>query len=182
MKGVTHLWHRSHVDTVSTPGMEELTLSTTGKSWSFYSQHCPRLVVSDTKEFCWCLQDLKRLGLVKSHLKLQWNLPQGTLLPGHLSITDTKHLSQFNLTSVIRTPLNEEPAWKLMQKVALMYNSVKNNECDVASWKSHDVVPNASFTRHDISHCSVDVITELCISAAYQISSSIRTAVVSPMG
>jgi hypothetical protein len=31
-----------------------------------------------------------------------------------------------------------------------------------------------SFTRYDVSHCSVDVdvITELCISAAYQISSS----------
>jgi hypothetical protein len=26
--------------------------------------------------------------------------------------------------------LNEEPAWKLMQKVALTHNSVKNNECD----------------------------------------------------
>jgi hypothetical protein len=42
------------------------------------------------------------------------------------------------------------------------------------SWKSHDVVPNASFTRHDVSHCSVDVavITVLFISAAYEISSS----------
>jgi hypothetical protein len=42
------------------------------------------------------------------------------------------------------------------------------------SWKSHDVVPNASFTRHDISHYSVDVavITELCISTAHRISSS----------
>jgi hypothetical protein len=27
--------------------------------------------------------------------------------------------------------VNEEPAWKLLQKVALMHNSVKNNECDV---------------------------------------------------
>jgi hypothetical protein len=26
---------------------------------------------------------------------------------------------------------NEEPVWKLMQKVALTHNSVKNNECDV---------------------------------------------------
>jgi hypothetical protein len=44
----------------------------------------------------------------------------------------------------------------------------------LASWKSHDVVPNASFTRHDISHCSIDVavITELCIRAAYRLSSS----------
>jgi hypothetical protein len=48
------------------------------------------------------------------------------------------------------------------------------NATSHTSWKSHDVVPNASFTRNDISHCSVDVavITELCISAAYQISSS----------
>jgi hypothetical protein len=28
-------------------------------------------------------------------------------------------------------PSNEEPAWKLTQKVALTHNSVKNNECDV---------------------------------------------------
>jgi hypothetical protein len=42
------------------------------------------------------------------------------------------------------------------------------------SWKSRDVVPNASFTRHEVSYCAVDitVITELCISAAYRISSS----------
>jgi hypothetical protein len=39
---------------------------------------------------------------------------------------------------------------------------------------THDVVPNASFARHDVSHCSVDVavFNELCISAAYRISSS----------
>jgi hypothetical protein len=54
-----------------------------------------------------------------------------------------------------------------MQKVALTHNSVKNNECDVTyvlkEGKSYDVVPNASFARHDVSHCSVDVtvITEL---------------------
>jgi hypothetical protein len=48
------------------------------------------------------------------------------------------------------------------------------NVTSLTSWKSHDVVPNASFTRHDVSHCSVDVavFTELCISAAYRISSS----------
>jgi hypothetical protein len=48
------------------------------------------------------------------------------------------------------------------------------NVMSLTSRKSHDVVPNASFTRHDVSHCSVDVtiITELCISATYQISSS----------
>jgi hypothetical protein len=48
------------------------------------------------------------------------------------------------------------------------------NVTSLTSWKSHDVVPNASFTRHDVAHCSVDVtvITELCISAAYRISSS----------
>jgi hypothetical protein len=48
------------------------------------------------------------------------------------------------------------------------------NVTSLTSWKSHDVVLNASFTRHGVSHCSVDVaiITELCISAAYRISSS----------
>jgi hypothetical protein len=42
-----------------------------------------------------------------------------------------------------------------MQKVALMHNSVKNNECDVTY----------VLKEHDVSHCSVDVaaITELCI-------------------
>jgi hypothetical protein len=60
-----------------------------------------------------------------------------------------------------------------MQKVALTHNSVKNNECDVTYvLKEPRVVPNASFTRQGVSHCSVDVITELCISAAYRISSS----------
>jgi hypothetical protein len=43
--------------------------------------------------------------------------------------------------------------------------------------KSHDVLPNASFTRHDVSHCAVEevkiaVITELCVGTAYRISSS----------
>jgi hypothetical protein len=70
---------------------------------------------------------------------------------------------------------NEEPAWKLTQKVALTHDSVKKmNVTSLTSWKSHDVVPSASFTRHDVSHYSVDVavITELCIGAAYRISSS----------
>jgi hypothetical protein len=37
--------------------------------------------------------------------------------------------SHFNLVPV--DGINEEPAWKLTQKVALTHNSVKNNECDV---------------------------------------------------
>jgi hypothetical protein len=69
---------------------------------------------------------------------------------------------------------NEEPAWKLTQKVTLTHNSVKNNECDVTYvLKCHNVVPNASFTRHDISHCSVDVaVITKCISATCRISSA----------
>jgi hypothetical protein len=46
-----------------------------------------------------------------------------------------KHQSQIEENGFIQFPLsnevNEEPAWKLTQKVALMHNSVKNNECDV---------------------------------------------------
>jgi hypothetical protein len=71
--------------------------------------------------------------------------------------------------------LNEEPAWKLTQKVALTHNLVKNNDCDVTYvLKESQRRSKCIITRHDVSHCSVNVavITELCISAAYRISSS----------
>jgi hypothetical protein len=47
-----------------------------------------------------------------------------------------------------------------MQKVALTHNSVKKNESDVLKEPRRR------------SKCDVAVITELCISAAYRISSS----------
>jgi hypothetical protein len=36
-----------------------------------------------------------------------------------------------NITPLKIKKSNEEPAWKLTQKVALTHSSVKNNECDV---------------------------------------------------
>jgi hypothetical protein len=51
-----------------------------------------------------------------------------------------------------------------MQKVAMTSNLVKNNECNVTyvlkyCAQCQDVVPNASFTRHDVYHdCSVEEV------------------------
>jgi hypothetical protein len=43
--------------------------------------------------------------------------------------------------------------------MALTSNLVKNNECDVTYVvQCHDVIPNASFTGHDVSHCSVEEV------------------------
>jgi hypothetical protein len=69
---------------------------------------------------------------------------------------------------------NEEPAWTLTQKVALMHNLVKNNECDVTYVLKEPRRRSKCVIHNKVWCCSVDVavITELCISATYQISSS----------
>jgi hypothetical protein len=70
---------------------------------------------------------------------------------------------------------NEEPAWKLTQKVALTHNSVKNNVCDVIYvLKEPRRRSKCVFYKAWRFQYSVDVafITELCFSAAYRISSS----------
>jgi hypothetical protein len=55
--------------------------------------------------------------------------------PASISGTYTCKWSQFrrqeNRGPHCLSYINEEPPWKLAQKVALTHNSVKNNECDV---------------------------------------------------
>jgi hypothetical protein len=65
-----------------------------------------------------------------------------------------------------------------MQKVALTHNSVKKNDCDVTYvLKVKEQRRRSKCVIHKawrFPYCSVDVavITELCISALYRISSS----------
>jgi hypothetical protein len=55
-----------------------------------------------------------------------------------------------------------------------MWRHLRPERATTSFQMRHSQGMTASFTRHDVSHCSFDVVViiELCISAAYRISSS----------